>query len=155
MTSTDFKTDCQSCHLPAQATDWIYVQGHRALKRWSLTQRHHLHHRRSASAACVGFSVVHRQSQSKRDGGDLSFASIVTVAVWPDTRLMPGGSGSSAIRTGIRCARRTQEKVGFTFASRFSPALVSVSTIPPAMLSTWPDNKVFPPKRRIVALSPL
>jgi hypothetical protein len=31
-TSTDYKNDCQSCHVPAQATDWIYVQGYPALK---------------------------------------------------------------------------------------------------------------------------
>ena len=24
-TSTDYKTDCQPCHIPAQATDWIYT----------------------------------------------------------------------------------------------------------------------------------
>ena len=27
-TSTDYKTDCQPCHIPAQATDWIYTQGY-------------------------------------------------------------------------------------------------------------------------------
>ena len=32
-TSTDYKTDCQSCHVPAQATDWIYVDGYPPLKR--------------------------------------------------------------------------------------------------------------------------
>jgi hypothetical protein len=32
-TSTDYKTDCQACHVPAQAQDWIYVQGYPALKR--------------------------------------------------------------------------------------------------------------------------
>ena len=26
-TSTDYKTDCQSCHVPARASDWIYVGG--------------------------------------------------------------------------------------------------------------------------------
>ena len=31
-TSTDYKNDCQTCHVPAQATDWIYVQGYPALK---------------------------------------------------------------------------------------------------------------------------
>lgn len=30
-TSTDYKNDCQSCHVPAQATDWIYVQGYPTL----------------------------------------------------------------------------------------------------------------------------
>lgn len=30
-TSTDYKTDCLSCHLPA--SDWIYVQGYPSLKR--------------------------------------------------------------------------------------------------------------------------
>jgi len=32
-TSTDFKTDCLSCHLPAQGTDWIYTQGYPALTK--------------------------------------------------------------------------------------------------------------------------
>jgi hypothetical protein len=31
-TSTDFKKDCLSCHVPAKATDWIYTQGYPALK---------------------------------------------------------------------------------------------------------------------------
>lgn len=29
--STDYKTDCLSCHAPAQVTDWIYVEGYPAL----------------------------------------------------------------------------------------------------------------------------
>lgn len=32
-TSTDYKTDCLSCHLPAEASDWIYVEGYPSLKR--------------------------------------------------------------------------------------------------------------------------
>ena len=32
-TSTDYKLNCKSCHVPAQATDWIYVDGYPALKR--------------------------------------------------------------------------------------------------------------------------
>lgn len=31
--STDYKTDCISCHVPAQETDWIYTFGYPALKR--------------------------------------------------------------------------------------------------------------------------
>ncbi|GGC76144.1 cytochrome P460 family protein [Chelatococcus reniformis] len=31
-TSTDYKTDCQACHVPAQATDWIYVKGYPVLR---------------------------------------------------------------------------------------------------------------------------
>lgn len=31
--STDYKTDCLSCHLPAEASDWIYVQGYPSLKQ--------------------------------------------------------------------------------------------------------------------------
>lgn len=27
-TSTDYKTDCQSCHVPAQESDWIYTRGY-------------------------------------------------------------------------------------------------------------------------------
>ena len=30
-TSTDYQTDCKGCHVPAQATDWVYVQGYPVL----------------------------------------------------------------------------------------------------------------------------
>jgi Cytochrome P460 len=32
-TSTDYLADCKSCHVPAQATDWVYVGGYPPLKR--------------------------------------------------------------------------------------------------------------------------
>jgi hypothetical protein len=32
-TSTDFRSDCLSCHIPAKATDWIYVTGYPVLKK--------------------------------------------------------------------------------------------------------------------------
>lgn len=32
-TSTNYKTDCLSCHVPVQASDWIYVNGYPQLKR--------------------------------------------------------------------------------------------------------------------------
>ena len=32
-TSTDYLADCKSCHLPAQASDWVYVAGYPPLKR--------------------------------------------------------------------------------------------------------------------------
>jgi hypothetical protein len=32
-TSTNYKVDCQPCHVPARASDWIYVQGYPALKQ--------------------------------------------------------------------------------------------------------------------------
>jgi hypothetical protein len=32
-TSTNYKTDCQGCHLPAQSTNWIYVDGYPVLRR--------------------------------------------------------------------------------------------------------------------------
>jgi hypothetical protein len=32
-TSTDYRSNCKSCHVPAKATDWIYVDGYPALKR--------------------------------------------------------------------------------------------------------------------------
>ena len=32
-TSTDYRLNCKSCHVPAQATDWVYVDGYPALKR--------------------------------------------------------------------------------------------------------------------------
>jgi Cytochrome P460 len=30
--STNYKTDCQGCHVPAQSTDWIYVNGYAPLR---------------------------------------------------------------------------------------------------------------------------
>src|SRR5262245_63527724 len=27
-TSTDYQTDCRSCHVPAQASDWVYIGGY-------------------------------------------------------------------------------------------------------------------------------
>jgi Cytochrome P460 len=32
-TSTDYKTDCQPCHVPARPSDWIYVSGYQPLRR--------------------------------------------------------------------------------------------------------------------------
>jgi len=32
-TSTDYTTDCQSCHEPARQSDWIYTSGYPVLKR--------------------------------------------------------------------------------------------------------------------------
>ena len=32
-TSTDYKTDYLACHVPAQASDWVYVGGYLPLKR--------------------------------------------------------------------------------------------------------------------------
>ena len=32
-TSTDYTKDCQPCHIPAQATDWIYTQGYPILRK--------------------------------------------------------------------------------------------------------------------------
>jgi hypothetical protein len=32
-TSTDYKTDCLPCHVPARASDWVYVGGYPPLKR--------------------------------------------------------------------------------------------------------------------------
>jgi stage V sporulation protein SpoVS len=32
-TSTDYKADCKSCHVPAQASDWVYIKGYPPLKR--------------------------------------------------------------------------------------------------------------------------
>jgi hypothetical protein len=34
-TSTNYKTDCQGCHVPAHSTNWIYVDGYPALRRTS------------------------------------------------------------------------------------------------------------------------
>jgi len=32
-TSTDYKVNCQPCHVPAQASDWVYVGGYPPLRR--------------------------------------------------------------------------------------------------------------------------
>ena len=32
-TSTDYKINCLSCHVPAQASDWVYIDGYPSLKR--------------------------------------------------------------------------------------------------------------------------
>ena len=32
-TSTDYKVNCLSCHVPARASDWIYVQGYPPLRK--------------------------------------------------------------------------------------------------------------------------
>lgn len=32
-TSTNYRTDCQSCHIPAQSSDLVYVDGYPSLKR--------------------------------------------------------------------------------------------------------------------------
>lgn len=32
-TTTDYEADCKGCHVPAEATDWIYVDGYPVLKR--------------------------------------------------------------------------------------------------------------------------
>jgi hypothetical protein len=32
-TSTDYKINCRSCHVPAQASEWIYVGGYPPLRR--------------------------------------------------------------------------------------------------------------------------
>jgi hypothetical protein len=32
-TSKNYKNDCRSCHVPAQASEWVYVDGYPALKR--------------------------------------------------------------------------------------------------------------------------
>ena len=31
--ATDYKKDCIGCHIPAQATDWIYIQGYPVLAK--------------------------------------------------------------------------------------------------------------------------
>lgn len=30
--ATDFRADCMTCHVPAQATDWVYTQGYPVLR---------------------------------------------------------------------------------------------------------------------------
>src|SRR5215813_6157433 len=44
-------------------------------------------------------------------------SSISTVAVMPAASTTPVGTSSICTRTGMRCARRTQVKMGLTFAT--------------------------------------
>jgi peptide-methionine (S)-S-oxide reductase len=55
---------------------------------------------------------------------------IDTVAVRPATRRRSGGTLSSLMRTGMRCARRTQLKVGLTSANRSLLVLRFWSSMP-------------------------
>jgi hypothetical protein len=55
---------------------------------------------------------------------------IDTVAVRPATRRRSGGTLSSLMRTGMRCARRTQLKVGLTNANRSLLVLRFWSSMP-------------------------
>ena len=71
---------------------------------------------------------------------------MLTVAVRPAAGGSRAWNSSMAIRTGTRCASRTQLKVGSTLARRFGLGARSRSSMPPAMLSTWP---------RIVRSSPI
>jgi hypothetical protein len=32
-TSTDYRLECKSCHVPAQTSDWVYVAGYLPSKR--------------------------------------------------------------------------------------------------------------------------
>jgi hypothetical protein len=32
-TSTDYRADCRACHVPAQASDWVYVGGYPPLRK--------------------------------------------------------------------------------------------------------------------------
>jgi len=32
-TSTDYQTDCRSCHVPARASDWVYIGGYAPLMK--------------------------------------------------------------------------------------------------------------------------
>ena len=32
-TSTDYRANCKPCHVPAQASDWVYVDGYPALRK--------------------------------------------------------------------------------------------------------------------------
>ena len=32
-TSTNYKTDCRGCHVPAKSTNWVYVDGYPVLRR--------------------------------------------------------------------------------------------------------------------------
>ena len=63
----------------------------------------------------------------------------VTLAVIPALRWTSAGTWSRRMRTGMRCARRTQLKVGSTLASNWPSGVELRSVIPLLMLSTVPS----------------
>jgi hypothetical protein len=52
----------------------------------------------------------------------------------------PSGTWSIWTRTGMRCARRTQVKIGLTLASPCALGCAFETLMPRAMLSTWPQD---------------
>src|SRR5262245_63032390 len=88
------------------------------------------HHERKAAGGCLQGA----SPSGRRPGG----STIETVAVRPAINRISREVGSSLILTGIRCASRTQLKVGLTLASAVLLALRSRSSIPAAILSTLP-----------------
>jgi hypothetical protein len=81
--------------------------------------------------------------------------SINTVAVRPETRERSTEMSSSLTRTGMRCARRTQLNVGLTKASRLVLVPRFWSSIPEAILSTWPESTRESPISLTLAFSPI
>ena len=79
------------------------------------------------SVACPTAECQHNAEQSSHH--QLIFP-IDTVAVRPATRRRSGGTLSSLMRTGMRCARRTQLKVGLTEANSSLLVLRFWSSIP-------------------------
>src|SRR6516165_7172295 len=64
--------------------------------------------------------------------------SICTVAVMPAARTTPSGTWSMWMRTGMRCAKRTQVKIGLTAASPCWSGWAFATLMPRAMLPTCP-----------------
>src|SRR5208283_3912312 len=103
-------------------------------------------HPSSCSAMCAACSV-----------GQLGPAAAVTatVAVRPSTKSTFAGKSSSLTRTGTRCAKRTQLKVGLTLASRSGLSERSRSAMPAAMLTTCPLSVCCSPISRTCTRSPI
>jgi hypothetical protein len=121
---------------------------------------YYLYTAESAGLWCIPMAVKHHLSPYKAVSylsGRRIFCDdgvIVTVHVMPDARCTSSGTSSNAMRTGTRCARRTQVKTGLTSARRFGLSGLSRSAIPLAMLSTCPFKSMRLDSKRTTARSP-
>src|SRR5260370_300929 len=93
-------------------------------------------HRISAAGACRAKPLLMREAIAHSRAG----AATTTVQVMPALMRTVSGTSSMWMRAGMRCARRTHSKVGFTFARSSGPLALSRSVMPWLMLSTWPCN---------------
>src|SRR5260370_38874005 len=97
---------------------------HRTQKPLSHCNLHHL--REELASRSIYFH--HLEGRERR--------STCTVAVKPATRRTPSGTYLSRMRTGARCAKRTQVKIGLTMASPCWLGCAFEALVPRAMSTT-------------------